>query len=281
MSVDLKKLSSISVLYVEDDDLIRNQTKSMFDNLFSEVFVAENGQAGLDLFLENKELIDVIVSDINMPIMDGLTMCAKIRDIDKDRPIVLTTAFTDEDFLIRSMEVNIDKYVTKPVKIKELAAAILEVVQKWKKVHEVLIQPESRKADIVQEQLNMDMAFEITQNELTEANAILNDYVSWFKVDKMGSIYWASNKFLNLFELDADEIFGVEISNIKDFSVEGISFQKQMFEVIYTKKANSAKHQFVLKTGKKIECVTSVVPVYNCDNEIDSYNFYQDLVTIC
>lgn len=281
MSVDLKKLSSISVLYVEDDDLIRNQTKSMFDNLFSEVFVAENGQAGLDLFLENKELIDVIVSDINMPIMDGLTMCAKIRDIDKDRPIVLTTAFTDEDFLIRSMEVNIDKYVTKPVKIKELAAAILEVVQKWKKVHEVLIQPESRKADIVQEQLNMDMAFEITQNELTEANAILNDYVSWFKVDKMGSIYWASNKFLNLFELDADEIFGVEISNIKDFSVEGISFQKQMFEVIYTKKANSAKHQFVLKTGKKIECVTSVVPVYNCDNEIDSYNFYQDLVAIC
>lgn len=280
MSVDLKKLNSISVLYVEDDDLIRNQTKSMFDNLFREVFVAENGQAGLDLFVANKDLIDVVVSDINMPIMDGLSMSASIREIDYDRPIVLTTAFTDEEFLIRSMEVNIDKYVTKPVKIKELATAILEVVQKWKKTHAVLPEP-TKTVDIIQEQLNMDNAFEVTQNELSEANALLNDYVSWFKVDKMGGLYWASNKFLTLFELDADEIFGLEISNIKDFSVEGVSFQKQMFEVIYTKKANCANHKFKLKSGKTIECLTTVVPIYDCDNEIDSYNFYQDLMHIC
>ena len=114
MSVDLKKLNSISVLYVEDDDLIRNQTKSMFDNLFREVFVAENGQAGLDLFVANKDLIDVVVSDINMPIMNGLDLIKEAKKISPSMKVIIMSAHNEEEFVRKASDLGVDDYLIKP-----------------------------------------------------------------------------------------------------------------------------------------------------------------------
>lgn len=282
MHVDLKNLKSLSILYVEDDDLIRNQSKSMFDSLFKTVFVAENGKDGLDLYNKHKDEIDVVVSDINMPELDGLGMSAMIRESDKDMPIILTTAYTDEEFLIRSMEVNINKYVTKPLKIKELAGAILEVIQKCKKsqtLEKATKELANANVEIKQQKMNMERAFDITNEELTYANNIINDYVSWFRVDKMGTFFWVSNKFASLFEIDTDDIVGTEVANINGVSCEGVSLQKQIFEVVYSKKQSKASHIFRLSNGKKIECETTVFPVFDADGEIDSYNFYQNILS--
>lgn len=281
MSVDLKNLKSISVLYVEDDDLIRNQTKSMFDNLFKEVFVAENGKLGFELFQECKDKIDVVVSDINMPVMDGLTMSSMIRDIDKDRAIVLTTAYTDEDFLLRSLEVNIDKYITKPLKIKELATAILDVVQKRKKTAGLAIATKNLaniNAEINKEKSTIENALELAQSELAYANDIISNYVSWFKVDKKGSISWVSNKFLKLYEYDLDEVLGIDVSNLKHTECDAMPLQKQMLEAVYNKKAMTGRHIFTAKNGNKVECETTVIPIYGSSGLVEAYFFYQDII---
>ena len=92
-------LKNISILYVEDESDVREFTSKLLSSLLKNVFTAENGQDGLDLYKENINTIDLIVTDINMPKMNGIAMCEKIRELNKEIPIVVTSAHNDTDFL--------------------------------------------------------------------------------------------------------------------------------------------------------------------------------------
>ncbi len=72
-----------------------------------------DGQDGLDKFRENE--IDIIVTDINMPKMDGLTMTKHIRDIDKNIPILVVSAHNESDILLKSIKSGVDGYLLKPI----------------------------------------------------------------------------------------------------------------------------------------------------------------------
>ena len=76
-------LKNISILYVEDESDVREFTSKLLSSLLKNVFTAENGQDGLDLYKENINTIDLIVTDINMPKMNGIAMCEKIRELNK------------------------------------------------------------------------------------------------------------------------------------------------------------------------------------------------------
>ena len=91
-------LKNISILYVEDESDVREFTSKLLSSLLKNVFTAENGQDGLDLYKENINTIDLIVTDINMPKMNGIAMCEKIRELNKEIPIVVTRAHNDTDF---------------------------------------------------------------------------------------------------------------------------------------------------------------------------------------
>lgn len=95
-------LKNISILYVEDESDVREFTSKLLSSLLKNVFTAENGQDGLDLYKENINTIDLIVTDINMPKMNGIAMCEKIRELNKEIPIVVTSAHNDTDFLKKS-----------------------------------------------------------------------------------------------------------------------------------------------------------------------------------
>jgi len=58
---------TLTALYVEDEDQIKSITYSLLKNLFKDIYLASDGQEGLDIFLKNKEQIDIIITDINMP----------------------------------------------------------------------------------------------------------------------------------------------------------------------------------------------------------------------
>lgn len=86
-------LQGISILVVEDTEEFRHFLSNYLSRHGAAVFTAENGQAGLNLF--NKHRVDVIMTDIGMPIMDGLQMGAAIRKLDKDIPIIFLSVDTD------------------------------------------------------------------------------------------------------------------------------------------------------------------------------------------
>ncbi|WP_376804250.1 butyrate response regulator transcription factor BumR [Campylobacter jejuni] len=116
MSQECKELI---ILVVEDEVKAR---ESMINNIlserFSKVIGAQNGDEGLKKFKKFKP--DLVITDIAMPIMDGLDMAREIKEISDDVPIVVLSAYSEKERLLRSIDIGIDKYLIKPVDIEEL-----------------------------------------------------------------------------------------------------------------------------------------------------------------
>lgn len=119
------RFSSITILYVEDEPAIREGLQRFFQRRSGTIHLASNGQEGLELFSRCKP--DIVVTDIRMPVMDGLTMSRRIKEISPDTPIVITTGHNDEEFLLKAIDVGIDKYIKKPVDFRELMKVILNL----------------------------------------------------------------------------------------------------------------------------------------------------------
>ena len=120
---------SLSALYVEDEDQIKGIVNSLLGNLFGTMLLASNGEEGLELFNQNKDNIDIIITDINMPKMNGLEMCEAIRKVNTSVPIIITSAHNDKDFLHKAISIGISGFVTKPMNMEILLSSIKKNVE--------------------------------------------------------------------------------------------------------------------------------------------------------
>jgi diguanylate cyclase (GGDEF)-like protein len=129
----LNRLKEITVLYAEDEESLRSITTNILGNFVKKLIVAEDGQQGLEFFKKNSDEIDMVITDINMPNMNGLDMAKEIKVINANMPVILTTAFSNTEYLLKAIDLGIDKYVLKPVDIKKL----IEVISKSLLYHEL------------------------------------------------------------------------------------------------------------------------------------------------
>jgi len=113
---------SLSILLAEDDDVAREQIAYFLRKTDSELVSARNGREGLELFKQHHP--DLIITDIRMPIMDGLQMIQEVRALDKDVKIIIISAYNDADYLVKAIDIGIDGYVMKPVDTTKLQASI-------------------------------------------------------------------------------------------------------------------------------------------------------------
>jgi signal transduction histidine kinase len=121
-------LATLTVLYVEDDASSRAQLARFLRRRVGRLVEASNGAEGLEQFKACRP--DLIVTDIEMSGMDGLSMVEAIRRVDPEVPIVVTTAFEQVDYLLRSIDAGVDKYVAKPVDVDKLEAALLAIAHR-------------------------------------------------------------------------------------------------------------------------------------------------------
>ncbi|ECP6446731.1 response regulator transcription factor [Campylobacter jejuni] len=115
MSQECKELI---ILVVEDEIKTRESMINILSERFSKVIGAQNGDEGLKKFKKFKP--DLVITDIAMPIMDGLDMAREIKEISDDVSIVVLSAYSEKERLLRSIDIGIDKYLIKPVDIEEL-----------------------------------------------------------------------------------------------------------------------------------------------------------------
>lgn len=115
MSQECKELI---ILVIEDEVKTRESMINILSERFSKVIGAQNGDEGLKKFKKFKP--DLVITDIAMPIMDGLDMAREIKEISDDVPIVVLSAYSEKERLLRSIDIGIDKYLIKPVDIEEL-----------------------------------------------------------------------------------------------------------------------------------------------------------------
>ncbi|WP_291636312.1 Na-translocating system protein MpsC family protein [Clostridium sp.] len=115
-------LSNLKVLYVEDEESHREQLGIFLKRRVGKLYLAENGEDGLNKFKEFNP--DIVITDLKMPEMGGIEMSKKIRKIDKSCAIIITTAFSDVETILSVVNVGIDNYVIKPIKNDELMEAL-------------------------------------------------------------------------------------------------------------------------------------------------------------
>ena len=118
----------MNILVVDDEELIRNVVKEYLLNEGYKVYEASNGLEAINA--ANDFPIDLIIMDIMMPKMDGLTACEKIRST-KEIPFIILSARTDEYDKLSGFKLGIDDYVTKPFSPKLLMARVNAVLRRY------------------------------------------------------------------------------------------------------------------------------------------------------
>ncbi|HIP02303.1 MAG TPA: response regulator [Campylobacterales bacterium] len=121
-NIDKALFEKLTILYVEDDAHTREEVSFFLKRIVGNLYTAENGKEGFELFQKHK--FDMVITDIQMPIMNGLDMVKAIRKLDTKIPVAVTTAFSDTDFLIKAIECGVDKYILKPIDMMEMTAVI-------------------------------------------------------------------------------------------------------------------------------------------------------------
>lgn len=115
-----------SILIVEDDPLSLEVMKEILEDYFQDIYTAGDGLEALEVFEKNS--IDVILCDINMPRMDGLETIKNIRKSNYTVPIIIISALSDRDLLLKASNLNIQGYVLKPVAFDQMMEILNKVV---------------------------------------------------------------------------------------------------------------------------------------------------------
>jgi two-component system, OmpR family, response regulator ArlR len=133
MSKDL--LKTLKILIVEDEKRIAQLLKDAISDSFFSVVIAKDGNEGLKKFKTYKP--DIIITDIMMPFCDGLEMTQKIKEVDELIPIIVLSAHSEKEKLLKAIDLGINKYFIKPFDPEELIEHIIKITPKLNKQKQV------------------------------------------------------------------------------------------------------------------------------------------------
>ena len=120
-------LKQHTILYAEDDKALQQNTQEYLKRYFQEVYVASDGDEALACYIQKQP--HVVMLDIDMPFMDGLQVAKIIRESNSEVPILMLTAFTDVEKLLKATELNLCKYLVKPVRASAFKEALHKASQ--------------------------------------------------------------------------------------------------------------------------------------------------------
>lgn len=115
-------LKNLKILFVEDEDIIRKRTVSSLKYIVEEVVEASNGKEALEILRFFTP--DLIITDLEMPFMNGIELIKEIRKTNKELCIIVLTAHTSEKYLIQLIDMHIEKYIVKPVTLEKIIEAL-------------------------------------------------------------------------------------------------------------------------------------------------------------
>jgi len=205
-------IKKLKVLYVEDEE----QSRSMFSKFLNKKFNSSIACAnGLDAYLEfdkaisHNEEFDLIISDINMPKMDGIELLEKIRDKNKDIPFIFITARSESEQMIKAINLHVNSYILKPLDFTFVESNIDKICQ-----------------DIYYKR-----SYEVQKKETESYLAFLNKETIVTKTDAQGNITFVNDAFLEISGFTKEEVIG-EKHNILKHPDTSDSVYKTIWETI-------------------------------------------------
>ena len=235
-----KNLRYLNVLYVEDEESIREPFKLMIERYFKTLFIGTNGEEGLEIYKQNKDKIDIIISDIKMPKMTGLEMATQIKEINSEIPIIFTTAFGDREYLKEAIDIGAEGYIIKPIDRNKLfnrlnfiadgIQAKRELIQ-YTKLIEVLFNYQKDALVLFDKNLEIKIynsAFKELINQDDEVSLVgllkhcdlndieIKDLLDYLKLNNKKTITCSQKGELRYFDVDLEEVNNYFILNLSD-----------------------------------------------------------------
>ena len=122
-----KTLNNLTVLIVENEGDGKKIVEQVMRDKFEKVITAQNGDEGLKKF--KKYNPNMVITDVFMPIMNGLDMAKSIKEISKDTPIIVFSTNSEKETLLKAIDVGIDKYVLKPIDLDDFLVTLENVAK--------------------------------------------------------------------------------------------------------------------------------------------------------
>ena len=119
--------NQLTLLYVEDDQVVRENFTEILETYFDKVITTDNGNEAIKLYKENS--IDVAILDISIPGMNGLNVASKIREDDDKTILLIISAHSDKDKLLKAVNLGLFGYLVKPITHKELDESLQKIIK--------------------------------------------------------------------------------------------------------------------------------------------------------
>jgi DNA-binding response OmpR family regulator len=120
-------IEDISILLAEDEEELREYLREYLQIFFKDVFIAKCGKEAYEQYKQHHP--DIILTDINMPNLDGLSLISKIREEDTKTKIIIISAHSEQEKLLKAIELNLVTYLIKPIKTDTLKKVIFELIE--------------------------------------------------------------------------------------------------------------------------------------------------------
>ena len=215
--MDFTTLKTLTILYVEDELDLQGEIYENISPFVKKMIKASNGLEGLELYKQHTSAIDVIITDILMPQMNGIDMIDEIRKINQDIPVIYATAFNDVEYMKRTIEQSVTGYITKPIDIE----LMLQTIQKAS----LKVENDRLKESLVSMNKNLEALVEQKTEELklqnkklykqvyTDRLTTLPNRASWLK-----DIKSYENPVLVIVDVDrfktVNDLYGEAVGNI-------------------------------------------------------------------
>lgn len=240
-------LKKTTLLYVEDDDSTREELEFFLQNKVNKLFVAKNGQEGLDTFEKNRP--DLIITDIQMPIMNGIQMIKKIKEIDPNVPIVIITAFNDTDYLFEAIKLKVTNYLTKPLNLFSLSETLATIAKN----------------------INLEKENKEIYNTLKQYKDIVDERSIISKATKDGIITYVNEPFEKISGYKKEEILGKSHNIVSHPNMDKTIFIDMWKKIKIEKKSWQGRVKNLSKNGNEYFVDLIIKPILDLDGNIQEF----------
>jgi PAS domain S-box-containing protein len=251
----------INVLYVEDDDLTRESFYGILKKrYFSNVFCASNGTEGLRLYKENAGDIDLVISDIAMPDLNGVDMVEKLKKINPDLCVILTSGQDSKSELIKAIELGVNRFILKPIDYYDLDKSLMSVIRHIEAMNRL-------------EELKKEAS--VSQQLMYEYKKAVDESTIFSIADLKGNIKYANKQFREVSGYTLEELQGRPHSIVRHPDMPKEAF-KQMWETIQNKQVWHGTVKNRKKNGDPYYVKATIVPIVDQNGEIFEYAGIRD-----
>ncbi|MBA3025004.1 MAG: response regulator [Sulfurimonas sp.] len=250
------QLTDISILFVEDEDISKEMISNfLHKQFFKNIYTAKNGLEGLKLYKKIRP--EIVLTDLTMPVMNGLEMSEQIKALDADTPIILITSHFEKDLTEKAIDIGIDSYLFKPLHMERLEI----VLQKYC------------------DRLLTKKNFQTEHKLLEEYKRAIDASAAITKTDTQGIITYVNDAFCLMSGYSKEELLGQKYDMVRDPETPE-SVYIDIWHTISSKQIWRGRMKNLKKNGDTYYEYSVVVPIVNKYDDIEEYIALRQDITV-